>query len=504
MTDPADRSLEERLHALARGVAAPMVPPDEDVRRGRRRLVRMRVAMAGATTGTLAVVLGITGLTAGDPKATEVPSVTQPPTLLPGTPSSTPSTDGSVDAPPGDHQGRSGGGRRAGGTPDTVGATQGSGDTGVSVGKSQLEHAPTEAASSDVSPHHQPAGPGAGQTLTLDATPTSTPTDAPSGLPTGLPTEGPTGTPTDPGSPRQPPTEPPTDPPTTTPPTQPPPVRGSVQRILAAYNKILAEQLDPARDHLQPYSHRLDPTEVTKSADGLFALGSTYRWAGGHSLAELGLTVATGWDQVDWGCGASYADWGCHLVDSATDRTEVATHDGVRQVAVEHADGQVVVLTADDSIDERETDLVAAASDERLVLPGATPQAPPTIDADAFASAGLAGLVLTDESFDQSSFDRSPWVRGTWSADRAEPGTLAWSARPIYSGGAFTCLTTYRSCRTVLVDGEILDVAQLRRGAWLVQYDGPSYAVRVYSSSRGFPKPRAYAFVTDDAWQPAR
>ena len=51
MTDPADRFLEEKLHALARGVSVPLVPTDDDVRRGRRRLFRMRVAMAGATTG---------------------------------------------------------------------------------------------------------------------------------------------------------------------------------------------------------------------------------------------------------------------------------------------------------------------------------------------------------------------------------------------------------------------------------------------------------------------
>ena len=103
MTDPADRFLEERLHALARGVSVPLVPTEDDVRRGRRRLFRMRVAMAGATTGALAVVLGVTSLTAGDPKATEPPMVDSPSTL-PATPSSTPAADGSDDAESGDQQ----------------------------------------------------------------------------------------------------------------------------------------------------------------------------------------------------------------------------------------------------------------------------------------------------------------------------------------------------------------------------------------------------------------
>ena len=98
MTDPADRFLEEKLHALARGVSVPLVPTEDDVRRGRRRLFRMRVAMAGATTGALAVVLGVTSLTAGDPKATEPPPVTEPPSTLPATPSSSPSAGSRADA----------------------------------------------------------------------------------------------------------------------------------------------------------------------------------------------------------------------------------------------------------------------------------------------------------------------------------------------------------------------------------------------------------------------
>ena len=99
MTDPADRFLEEKLHALARGVSVPLVPTEDDVRRGRRRLFRMRVAMAGATTAPLAVVLGVTSLTAGDPKATE-PPIVDPPSTLPATPSSSPADDGSEGAAP--------------------------------------------------------------------------------------------------------------------------------------------------------------------------------------------------------------------------------------------------------------------------------------------------------------------------------------------------------------------------------------------------------------------
>ena len=109
MTDPADRHLEERLHALARGVSVPVVPADQDVRRGRRRLLRMRLAMAGGTAATLAVVLGITGLTAGDPTATEEPPATQPPTSVPADPTTSPSETPGTDRGKGDDDEKSGG-----------------------------------------------------------------------------------------------------------------------------------------------------------------------------------------------------------------------------------------------------------------------------------------------------------------------------------------------------------------------------------------------------------
>jgi hypothetical protein len=281
--------------------------------------------------------------------------------------------------------------------------------------------------------------------------------------------------------------------------------------VLAYYNDVLAEHLDPDRNHLQPYDRKVDP-KVTRKADGLlFALGSSYRWELGRSLSGLEVTVASGWDQVDWDCGATYSDWSCHPVDGAL-RTEVATHDGVRQVAVEHGDGQVVVVTVDPASGSvgSEAALVAAASDARLVLPGEAPQAPPTIDSAAFATAGQAALLAEGDTFDQTSLDRSPAVRGTWSAEDGAGGTLGWSTRPVYSSGEFSCLTTYLRCTTVAVgdDGVSVHLALLRKkaggGGWIVQYDGPSYAVRVYSSDRTLPKKPAYAFVTRGDWQPTR
>jgi hypothetical protein len=521
MTDPADRFLDERLHALARGVSVPLVPTEDDVRRGRRRLFRMRVAMAGATTAALAVVLGVTSLTAGDPKATEPPFVT-PPSSLPATPSTTPSEHSSAAVEPGD------------GTPGSTGSDTGGNTGGDTGGNAQA----LDLAGDPSSQHTRGSVPGKNATNgtatggtthegtisgpldqptathTSEPTPTATPTDSPT------PTEGPTSTPT--ATPTSTPTTTPSPTPTL-PPTQTSKVR--VHQVLRYYNDVLAEHLDADRLHLQPYSRRLDSQE-TRTLDGrLYALGSTYRWENGRSRSGLQITVASGWDQVDWLCGASLADWDCHLATSRTATpagaapAEVATHDGVREVAVEHASGQVVVITADPTYDPRsrgaagiaatEADLVAAASDDRLILPGAAPVAPPRIDLDTFTAAGLTALVQPGEAFEKTGTSRTPWVRGVWSVAGVARGTVAWTVDPVYSQGGFTCLTTFRSCTEVTVDdlGTTVHLALLKKragGGWLVQFDGGAYGIRVYSSDRTLPKKRAYAFVTQPAWQPTR
>jgi hypothetical protein len=125
-----------------------------------------------------------------------------------------------------------------------------------------------------------------------------------------------------------------------------------------------------------------------------------------------------------------------------------------------------------------------------------------------FAAAGVTALVKPGETFHQNGIDRAPWVRGEWSRG-TEHGALSWTVQPIYSGGSFTCVTSYRSCSEVSVDssGTTVHLALLTPragGGWLVQYDGGAYGVRVYSSNRTFPKKRAYAFVTLPAWQPGR
>ncbi|QIG41588.1 hypothetical protein G5V58_01305 [Nocardioides anomalus] len=509
MTDPDDRFLTERLHALAGGVTPPVVPADADVRRGRRRLVRVRATMAGASIGALAVVLGVTGLTAGDPQATEPPVVGRTTgTALPATPDgSTPSGSPSRGERDGE---RDGGGDEltslgGGGGGAAVGDPASGSASSDATGDGADEHSGKAGSKAGGQPGHWPTGPVVPTDGSTDDV-TDGPTDTPTGSPTGSPSDEPTATPsTDgPGTPTGSPT--PTGTPTTPPEDPTPPTTGPVRvpKVLSYFNEVLADHLDADRDHLATYDRRVDRRKATRIDGRLFALSGSYRWTDGDDTEAVAVKVATGWDQVDWRCGTTPATWDCAAATGA----ELARHDGLRQVAAPRADGQVVVVSTEvASADVSDDDLVAAALDDRLVVPGdAVPAAPPLLDAGAFGASGQAALVRDGESFTTTGWARTPSVRGTWAVAGTDRGTLAWSATPLYSGGAWTCLTTYRSCTDVVVDdaGTVVHVGALRKkGGWVLQYDGPTYAVRVSSSDPTFAKKRAYPFLVAPAWQPA-
>ncbi|WP_202388449.1 hypothetical protein [Nocardioides flavescens] len=561
MNDDAERRLEERLHDLAGGLMPPVVPPSDDVRRGRRRLRRVRAAMAGATGAAVVAVVGLAGLTAGDPTATEIAPASQLPatsqTSAP-TPSASAEPEGAGPASPsgsgeaaaGEQRGPAATGSAADGTGggDVRGTDQGRGGSDQSHHQTSGQTSAQPGSDAPDAPASQdPASPQSTGPSASGPTTSPTPTSSSTGLPTA-PTTDPTSPTTGPTAPTTGPTTAPTGPtsgPTAPPSGQPsgpvvpvpPPSDGTVRvhATLRYWNEVLATHLDPTRDHLAAYSRKTGVRQTTVRDGKLFALGSTYAWTlPGPSAKAPGTTVplqvrvATGWDQVPWSCGSIPSAWSCtpgdpdssdDPGDTDTLRSEVAVHDGVRQVAVEHADGQVVVLTATPStartggIDADVDDLLAAAADVRLSLPGDAPVAPPTIDPSAFEDAGETALVdaTAGEQWLRTRADRAPRVSGQRSVDGTVRGTLAWWATPTYSGGGWTCLTSYRTCTDVQVgsgaDAEVVHVASVRSragGGWVVVHEGPSYVVSVYSADRTLARKRAIAFVTDPAWQPTR
>jgi len=542
VNDDAERRLEERLRDLAGGLMPPVVPPADDVRRGRRRLRRVRVAMAGATSAAVVVVVGLAGLTTGNPTATEIapasrlPSVPQTPAASPSAPAESGVAGPASPAGPGtEASGEQRGSAATGSTADGTdtghlgGTGPGRGGSGQPDGRSDPTGAPasadpssTPSSTASTAPESTPSAPETSAPTTGLPTPSSS--TSPSTAPTA-PTTGPTGPTSGPTGPTGGPSSPPPTGPTAPVGPVAPPDDGTVRvhATLRYWNDVLATHLDPAREHLAAYSRRSGNRQSTVRDGELFALGSTYAWtvpgpgakAPGTTL-PLQVRVATGWDQVEWSCGSLPSAWSCTPGGlPGPGRSEVAVHDGVRQVAVEHADGQVVVLTATPSttrttgIDTDTDDLLAAAADVRLSLPGDVPVAPPTLDASAFEDAGEGALVdaAAGEQWLRTRADRAPRVSGQRSVGGTARGTLAWWATPTYSGGAWTCLASYRTCTDVEVDGEVVHVASLRAragGGWVVAHEGPSYVVSVYSADRALGRRGAVAFVTDPAWQPER
>lgn len=82
---PNDNDLVERLHTLAEGFEMPIGVPDDDLSRGRRRVRRRRGLRAGAVAVTVAALLGVTAVIAGqNPAGTDGLEPVQRPQVVVG------------------------------------------------------------------------------------------------------------------------------------------------------------------------------------------------------------------------------------------------------------------------------------------------------------------------------------------------------------------------------------------------------------------------------------
>lgn len=290
---------------------------------------------------------------------------------------------------------------------------------------------------------------------------------------------------------------------------------------LNRYRDVLAEYLDPRGEHLEK--------GVSNMQGGTGSKGTKLAWtnAGETGMGMVQVNVSAGWSGQLWACGAELSgleSWDCHDVPAPRGLTgEVAEHDGVTEVAVEHEDGIVVVLTVDtlfgnnstvpvSGIDLGEDLLARAAADPRLDLPGYDGGVPPLLDQQRFANVGRQVLVAAGEGLEVSynGLDSEPFVEGEW-GDGMSGGTLSWYATMAgLEGDDYACFQgQYRRCQVHTVDGVEVFVGQARPrwgGGWQAIYAGPSYRVTVsfVPDVGDFPLERALAFVTDPRWQPTR
>ncbi|WP_205471552.1 hypothetical protein [Nocardioides sp. SYSU D00038] len=290
---------------------------------------------------------------------------------------------------------------------------------------------------------------------------------------------------------------------------------------LRRYHRVLAERLDPRGEHLEPWSADTANQQGSGAGDLMTSLGSKFGWRnpGEEGLGMLQVNVSAGWspDSTQMFCGSELA---CEDVTGPNGERAVVgstSSAGRVVVAVEHADGQVVVLTSDALFGNNSTvpvsgtglevdELLAAAADDRLSLPG-DPVVPVPLDAAAFERAGRRALVGEGETWSRTS-SPGTYVDGPWSNGAGDGGSLAWDVNPTYGDVAgWQCWAEqFQRCVERTVEGRRVFVGYVKPrwgGGLQVIHTGPSYEVRVLVDDRDFPIDRAVRFVLDDRWQPA-
>lgn len=288
---------------------------------------------------------------------------------------------------------------------------------------------------------------------------------------------------------------------------------------LQRYRQVLVDHLDPTGEHL-------DPSVTNMQSGGRTSLGTKLGWSndGESGLGMVQVSVNAGWGVVDsWQCGAG---WDCRDITAPGGLPgRVAVHDGVTEVAVQHADGTVAVITVDalfgnnstmpvSGIGLGEDVLAAAAADDRLSLPGFEDGVPPVLDLGTFEQVGRDALVGPGESLQRlrAAADYGPRVEAAWSGVDGS-GTLLWSA--ILHDPSADPLACYREtitrCVVREVDGQQVLIAYRRDragGGWEVSHDGPSYRVVVIftpdTAGDSLVVDRAVEMVLDPRWQPSR
>ena len=315
-------------------------------------------------------------------------------------------------------------------------------------------------------------------------------------------------------------------------PFQDPPSMEALSPTLAEWQRVLAEHLDPGWQHLVKYDAKTNGNvQSASSGSATTSLGSKYGWqvAGESGLGMLQLSVNASWQGLYWECGTPGSGWACHTARGPQrEKARVARHDGVLDVAVEHADGEVVVLTADSlfgnnstvpvsGLDVTEKGLVEAAADERLALPGGLPDFPPALTRGALEQAGRDALGGPGESLRAlaGGGGHQAWMQADWRGPDGARGRLDWNADAREVGaaspaaGGYECqAAVFTRCTLEPVGDRRVFVGRLRAkagGGWQVEYAGAAYRVSVgfrpLTPGASFPLARAESLVLDDRLQ---
>jgi hypothetical protein len=294
--------------------------------------------------------------------------------------------------------------------------------------------------------------------------------------------------------------------------------RATNAEVLSRWNDVLAEHLDPQREHLEPYTLR---TANEQSGGGY--LGSRFGWvnAGEEGLGMLEVGVSRSRDAWDSPCTTGQHDLTCRDARGpGGEPARVGTSDSVTTVELEQPDGDVVTLTLDllfgnnslvpvSGTDVTPRQLLEAAADERLDLP----QPPPvsSVDPAAFQQVLLDLVGGERELIGFPTGGQSLYEGGVFEG-RRQVAVLDADAFPVSAGYGLPAGCDRRQflrCERREVDGAEVFLAWVDDKYFpgvQVVHAGPENVVRVQwqRSGEGGADPdvgRLVELVTDARWQ---
>lgn len=290
---------------------------------------------------------------------------------------------------------------------------------------------------------------------------------------------------------------------------------------LRRWNDLLAEHLDPQREHLQPYTRS---NANSQSGSGGY-LGSRFTWTnpGEEGMGMLVIGVARS-RSGSWDSPCMTGQVSCRDARGPDGQeARIGTSDSVTTVELEQTDGDVVTLTLDlffgnnslvpiSGTDITPEQLLEAAADERFDLP----EPPPVSSIDGTIFQEVAAQVASQDG---------RWQVDDWVLPATGPTFEGW----VHEGGRQVAIVNadalptsagyglpqgcperqFRACERREVDGQVVFVGrddQKYYPGTQVIFAGPENVVRIQwqRSGDGGAEPDLeglIGFVTDPRWQ---
>jgi hypothetical protein len=292
--------------------------------------------------------------------------------------------------------------------------------------------------------------------------------------------------------------------------------------VLQQWRDVLAEHLDPGGTHLEK---KPSNEQAGGGESGSTSLGTKLAWTvpGEDGMGMVQIAVHSARELAYWECAEP--GWSCSDAHAPGDLTaELAEHDGIREVLVEHADDHYVQLTVDtlfgnnslvpvSGIDLTTPDLLAAAADPRLAFPADVEIVEPSFDVPLGVAQmrALATSLVGSEVTLEVLGNESGSLQAAVSRDGVRQGTLVVRSWPSIGSEAVCQSDVYRACTLRTYDGRTVFLGEFKPRAnaglegWTVAFEGTAREIRAtFTATQGrgtLDRDRVAETVIATRWQ---